>query len=84
LLDDLKLTNLKNQFWQHSPIPFGIIEKNLSEKAFNLNDNKKPTKVLKSLSTPKLTVNLPSILLVKQKKFRVVNKSETKKVNREI
>jgi hypothetical protein len=69
LPDDLESTNLEDQFWQHSPIPSGIIERDPSEKALNSNNDKAPTKVLKSLSVPRLIVNLPPIPLAKREEF---------------
>jgi hypothetical protein len=84
LLDDLESTNLKNQFWQHSFIPSGIIEKDLSEKAYDLDDDKAPTEVLESLLALKLIIDLPFIPLAKREKFRIIDKSEIEKVEREV
>jgi hypothetical protein len=75
---------LEDQFWQHSPIPSGIIEGDPSEEALDSDDDEEPTGVLESLPAPRLTVNLPPIPLAEREEFRVVDESETEGVDREV
>jgi hypothetical protein len=80
----LELTNLEDQFWQHSLILSGIIEDDPFEKALDLDDDKVFTKVLESFPVPRLTVNLLFIPLAEREEFWVVDESETEKVNRKV